>query len=432
MRLNKFLTYKIMLLAGLVSAEAMAFAPTNFFPPYDPNLRLANAPAGNPFRIGVNVEWGQGRHARNWNGDKVNVLQVYDQDQSTIAMLEQPSPELEANPDFITLRDMLRIFGARDDGIRGHVLFRGKFEQWDVTPYVRYVLPLCITGQLALAVALPFRHASISDLSYQDLTQDRGCQDNKTKELLTGSVDTLKRVVKDLGNLNLDSWSKSGIGDLVATLGWSNDYPQDKDGLENVELSAFFGVSVPTGLKKDEDRAFSFAFGNDGAWSIPFGIAIDLDFKYYISLGAAANFEVIFDNTKTRRLVTEANQTEFLLLNKGRATIDHGFLWKFYLYLQGFHFWRGLSLKAAYEYVKHDDDRITPKSDDFNASVANAAFSLKEWNMHHMIFQLNYDTFQECKGMWFMPQFSVFYKLPIYGKGIINPATVGGQIAINF
>ena len=432
MRLNNFLKYKALFFTLLMSVEAIAFAPNNFFPPYDPALHLPNAPECNPFRIGVNVEWGKGKHSRNLHGKKRNVLQVYDDDQSTLAMIEQPGPDLLADPDFIILRDTLRIFGARDDGVRGHVLFLGRFEQLDVTPHVRYVLPIDIAGELAISVALPFRYARVGDISFKDLTLANGCQDDKTEELLTQSFDDLKNLVKKFGNLNLDPWNAHGLGDLAVTLDWSNNYPQDKDGLENVDLNAFVGFTAPTGLKKNEDRAFSMAFGHDGAWSIPFGIGLDLDFKYCIAIGGAAHFEYVFDDTKTRRLKTHESQTEFLLLNKGRATKEHGLLWKFYLYLQAYHFLGGLSAKAAYEYVKHDDDRLTPKSDNFNASVANSAKSLEEWNMHHFIFQLNYDCFKDCSSLCVKPQLSFFYKLPIYGKGIINPQTIGGQIAFNF
>lgn len=431
MRLNNFFNVALLIML-LVGTHLNAFAPTNFFPPYDPNLRLAHAPKTSPFRAGVNVEWGKGKHARNWDGKKRNVFSVYDDDLSTIAMLEQPAPAIEALPEFIAVRDTLRIFGARDDGIRGHVSLNGEFEQFDVTPHVQYVLPFYRYGRFALQLALPIRHARIHATSFADETLDLGAFDTKTKELLTNSFATLSSFVKNVGKLNLDNWSHTGLGDFAFTIEWSQDYAQDRDGLENVELYAFVGFTAPTGLEKDEDYAFSMAFGHDGAWSLPFGIGLDLDFKYHIALGASAQFEATFDHTKVRRIKTHQNQTDFLLLNKDRATKEFGLLWKFYLYMQAYHFCRGLSFKTAYEYVKHDDDSITPKSDDFNASVANSARSLEEWNSHSIIFQLNYDTFYECKNFWLQPQISFFYKLPVYGKSVLNPPTIGGQVAINF
>jgi hypothetical protein len=245
-------------------------------------------------------------------------------------------------------------------------------------------------------------------------------------------TDDIKQTAKTLGNLDLGEWSDTGLGDLVVTLDWSNDYPQEKQSLRNVELHAFLGLSTPTGRERDEDRAFSIALGNDGAWSLPFGLGIDLDFKYRIALGAEAQFEVIFDDTKVRRIKTEEHQTEFLLFNKERVTKDHGLSWRFYLYLQGFRFWRGFSLKGAYEYAKHDSDRLTPKSDRVSATVANGSRTLNEWNMHHFVFQLNYDFFKETGNFAITPQLSFFYKLPITGQRVINPHTIGGQLVVNF
>jgi len=146
-------------------------------------------------------------------------------------------------------------------------------------------------------------------------------------------------------------------------------------------------------------------------------------------LGLDAQFEVVLDDSKDRRMKTHPYQTEFLLLNKGRSTKEHGLTWKFYLYAQAFQFWRGLSLKAAYEYIKHDNDRLSPKTDDFNANIANTARSLEEWYTHNLIFSLNYDFFK-CKRI--KPQLSLFYKLPLTGKRVVMPQTLGGQLTLNF
>jgi hypothetical protein len=425
-------------------SSAGAFAPTNFFPPYDPALRLPHAPFGDPLRIGVNVECGSTDQCRNWDGKKENVLRIYECSQSTIAMLENPTCCVQSE-ELSAIQNNLRVAGGAwrvggvggggvwDDGNRGHILLSGDFAQLDVTPHIRWVLPgKDLPGRFALSVSLPIRYAHLHNVRHCDLTGSGKegvlpAWDQAVKDILTSDIEN---IAKRLGCIDWSDWDATGLGDLVVMFDWWKVFAQNRDSLKDVELHALFGLSCPTGLEKDENKAFSFAFGNDGAWSIPFGIGLDLIFDFHIILGLDAQFEVILDDSKDRRMKTHPYQTEFLLLNKGRATKEHGLTWKFYLYLQAFHFWRGLSLKAAYEYLKHDNDRLSPKTDDFNANIANSARSLEEWNTHNAIFSLNYDFFEEFKRV--KPQLSLFYKLPLTGKKVIMPYTFGGQLAFNF
>jgi hypothetical protein len=425
-----------------VSSMLCAFAPTNFFLPFDPALRLPPAPHRDPFRIGVNAEYGDTKHCRNWDGNKRDLLQVNNDTEAVIPMFEEPV-SIEDVDAFLAVKTKLHLAGGCsrtggttgcgmfDDGVAGHLRLHGKFEQIDVTPHVRYVLPLKLfPGDLALSAYLPIRHAHVHGIDEHDLTKNVLDWDQELHTV----TDDIKNFIKHYGNLSWNDWSATDLGDLVVLLEWGKDFPQKKDDLKNVDLHAFIGVSCPTGREKDENKAFSLALSNnDGAWSMPMSIGIDLDFKQHIALGAEANFEVLFDHTRTRRLKTEIHQTEFLLLNTGRATKDHGLTWKFYLYLQAYRFWRGLSLKAAYEYTKHDSDHLTPKSDNFSSSIINSAHSLGEWFRHEFIFTLNYDFFaKECRKCVIKPQLSLFYKLPVSGKKIIMPQTFGGQLAINF
>jgi hypothetical protein len=145
-------------------------------------------------------------------------------------------------------------------------------------------------------------------------------------------------------------------------------------------------------------------------------------------------FEMLafFDQKRERRLKTDENQTDFLLLHKGIATKSFGFSYKFNLFVQAQRFLGGLSAMVAYQFFRHDDDKLTAESNDFSYHIINSAHSLHEWGMQNFVFQLNYDFFKECKNSWFKPQISLFYKLPITGKRVINPETFGGQIAVNF
>lgn len=441
----KFLkTLRLVPIALIIGSMLGAFAPTDFFAPFDPALRLPPAPHRDPLRLGINVEYGDTSRSRNWEGDRRDLLQVNDDTESALAMFEGNQVTVNNIDDFLDIKTQLHLSGGCsrsggttgcrvfDDGAAGHLKLSGKFEQLDVTPHVRYVLPLKLfPGDLALSAHLPIRHAKVHKIHWEDWTETSLDWDLNIHELVT---DNIKTFVKTYGDLDWNDWSATDVGDLVFLLDWGKDFPQKKDDLKNVDLHAYIGVSCPTGREKDEDKAFSVALSNnDGAWSMPLGIGIDLDFKQHIALGAEADFEVLFDHTRNRRLKTDVHQTEFLLLNKGRATKDHGLTWKFYLYLQGYRFWRGLSLKAAYEYTKHDSDNLTPKSDNFSSPVINTAHSLGEWFLHEFIFSLNYDFFaKECKKCVVKPQLSLFYKIPVSGKKIIMPQTIGGQFAISF
>lgn len=432
-RKHKILKCRAAIFALSVCAgNAHAFAPTNFFVPYDPNLRLPSV-QDETFRLGLNLEYGSAHSGRNWDGHKANVLQLYDATEATLPMLMNPTTTLTAS--HAEVATLLQKWTAaptypNDDGIRGHIAFTGEFSQIDATLCGSYNLPLQLeTGQISLDGYLPLRNTEVKNIEFVDQTKRIMNADLMVHEDLT---DNLATRLTELGDIDIHHSSLSGIGDLVIMLNWHNVYNQNNESLKNVELFGKIGLSIPTGQQRKVDKVFSIPLGNDGAWGMPMGLGIALEYDYNIRLGADVDFLILFDKTKTRRLKTEEHQTDFLLLNKGKATKDHGLTWKFNLYAQGYRFWRGLSTKATYEYIKHDDDRLTAKSDEFSYHVINTATSLKEWNTHALIFSLNYDFIHECEKSGIIPQVNIFYKLPIAGKRVINPETFGGQIAVNF
>jgi len=281
-------------------------------------------------------------------------------------------------------------------------------------------------------VHLPLRWRKIEDIQFKDLSKNvlpmvpYYYQQNYTK-----SFDIFNTKMKELGNLDFGECDKSGIGDLVVMLEWLRSFKQNKEALKNVDLFLKIGLSCPTGKERDIDKVFSMPLGNDGAWGMPIGFGLGLDFSNKIRAGGDVEFFILFDETKERRLKTSSDQTEFLLLNKGRATLDSGLTWKFNIFLQAYRFYKGLSLKLDYEYIKHDDDTLYEKTDTFDRTIINTANSLKEWNTHNLIFQANLDFFM-WKSVLTRPQLSLFYKYPIAGKNIINMGTFGGQLGFNF
>ena len=429
-----------MLLVGsiLPSVAINAFAPTNFFRPTDQALRLST-PKETNFQIGTIAEVGNKSTGRNWDTKRRSILALHDDTQKAIPMfinaVGTTKTKISADQYKVHAAGLLLVDDTEKK--RGHQKLTGNFKEMDFTIFGSYDLPFeSIPGKLSVKVHVPISYKKISSVGIADQTRSdqtiQGPQmlDKATKKHIT---DSLVSNVKTWGNLDLSAWDKAGLGDVVMTLNWHNKYKQNKEYLKSVGLFMYTGFSFPTGKEKDEDKAFSMSLGQgDGAWGIPLGLGMDLDFIHNIKAGINVDFIGFFDKTRTRRMKTDEKQTEFLLLNKGEATKEAGLTWQFDLFLQAYHFIGGLSAKVDYQFVKHDDDKLSPKNNDFSYSTINTASSLKEWNIHNLIFSVGYDFFREARDMLIVPQIHAFYKLPVAGKNIVDNNTFGGQFAFNF
>lgn len=404
------------------------FAPSNTFAPYDPNLRLPKC-SNMRIHLGANAEYGQSNSARNWEGDKHNVLQIHDKCQDAITMLKNPSCAIKDKVTSV-YDELYSAWGSQI--LSAPLCLQGEYRELNLTFFGKYFFKNFIGGDLGIDVHIPVLWKKIENVKWNPITRAANpLIPNYFQQKYLASCQDFNTLIKDLGNLTFDDWSKSGIGDVVVMLEWLKSFKQNKEALKNVDLYLKVGLSCPTADKRDIDQAFSMSLGNDGALGLPLGFGIYLDFKRNIRVGGDVDFLVLFNETHERRLKTSSDQTEFLLLNKGDATLDPGLTWKFNIFLQAYHFYKGLSLKLAYEYIKHDQDTLYEKCDIYDRIIINSANSLKEWNTHNLIFQINLDSFMWEKAIT-RPQISLFYKLAITGRNVINMDTFGGQIGFNF
>jgi hypothetical protein len=436
-------TISALLAIGTISGICNAFVQSNFFRPYDSALRLPLLKKSEreslwlgDFHVGAQMEYGSRSSGRNWDNKRRNILQLHGDTQSIIQMLKEPVGNAVAKID-----DILFQLGLPEDvGNIGKIKLFGDYKEFDINLHGSYKLPVksFMPGDLLLSLYLPITHKKISGFRYEDLTPTEPglglyAGHVEAARKVAEGVATLKEGLSKFGNLDISDWKKTGIGDIALLLEWQNRYRQDKEFLKNVYLRVKGGVSIPSGSQKDEDKAFSMPLGFDGAWGIPLGMGMELDYIHNIRAGIDVDFLILFDKTRMRRLKTHVHQTELLLLNKGEATKEYGLTWQFHLFLQVYHLWRGFSAGSAYQFVKRDDDRLSPKYNDFSFSTVNSANSLKEWVAHNILFKVNYDFFEEEGKNWpIAPQVSLFYKLPIAGKNIIDNHTVGMQLAMNF
>lgn len=356
----------------------------------------------------------------NEDGQAVNVLSLWSPDQDALAMLN-------GFPDDSPITALRLALDAIDDGTRGHIFFDGKLRldfggaiggRW-------YFLP-----HAWITAYLPVYKAQLTDVTQMDLTQMLTASDIRVKNLLTNN---LSNVLSDFSDgLALSGWRRTGLGDLNTMVEWLFDFPQERPLLKNVTLDGRVGFTWPTGLKSDPDKLFAFPYGFDGAVGILYGGGLDVMLSYCFKAGFDVQLLSLFGNTRERRIRTATDQTDLLLLAKAPAYKDFGLIQRFNLYVQAYHFYRGFSFLAGYQFLKKGQDRLELETCAFNNEIANTAASLEEWIVHSVECNLHYDVNADCPDAWIAPQISLFARLPFGGKRAAAFKTVGLMIAFDF
>ena len=457
--------------------QIFAFAATNFFRSHDYALRLPEV-GKKKITIGLlNGEYGKSSTGENIHGREKNILQLRHDTQSALSMLANPVATKDEATNlavkrleglFLSPNGLYAVAGGCTDAHpRGHIKMTGEFEGWDVTLFGKYTFLQGkgddFPGKLSLAVHVPILHKKVNfNEKYEDQTLAvesgnghavPGDADWETRNRVTNE---LIKNVKTWGDLELANWDETGLGDVALMLEWEKTYDtatcdekKAKGGLDyrkagskkkdkkskffdTATLYAKFGVLFPTGKEKDEDKAFSMPLGSDGAWGLPFGFGMCVNVWKWIKLGVDVDFLYLFDESRTRRLKTYANQTEFLMLNKGHASKEHGLTWQAHLYTQLFRPFKWFSLMAGYQYLYHGGDSLYTSNENFDHGVINSDKSLLDWHQHNIIFRANLDFFDQPDDSDWLFQMSAFYKLPLSGEHIIDVATFGGQFAVSF
>ena len=406
---------KISIVIGLLYSVSALAVPFVDRAPFDINFRshIQRVKKHELLLIPSFAFSGQGRNS---HGHKVNPLQYLQTTQDALAMLKGfPVGSIEDQ-----IAQQINVYD--DDGVRGHFVLDGKYSFESVVCGYSYHL----FDEWSLRARIPFVSAGIHDITWTDETLNETYDDMLTHQLVT---DQLASNVKTWGDLRITDWRATGPGDLTTYIQWERVFLQEKAWLKEVAVNGRLGMCFPTGKRKDEDVAFSYAFGNDGAWAVPFGAGIDLKFKKLLRVGIDVAFEHMFSHTKNRRIMTDPAQTDFLFLQKAHARKEYGITQMFNLFLEP-QLFNTVTVRFAYQHTKHGNDRLYLLGNDFSAITANKAVGLKEWTTHNAFIQVRYDN-RGVRGL-ISPIVSVFAQLPFNGKRSLNAPTVGFNLAIHF
>jgi hypothetical protein len=366
------------------------------------------------------AEAGVGSQAFNEEGCCANPLRIWNTNQNTIKMLY-------GFPEDSAIGQLSSRIDADDDDLRGRVLLDGCLTLKYNADFALRWRPF---EHFIIGAYLPIRRMQLSNVCFRDLTGNTQDQDLRVKDLLTN--DLVANVFR-LGGLCIGPWERSGLGDLTFLAEWVSDFPQAKPFLRNVRLDARLGLTLPTGLKTDEDLLFAVPFGNDGATGIIFAGGLQTFLGRYMRAGVDVELLSLFGNTRERRIKTNIDQSDLLLLEKTCVYKDWGLTQQFNLYVEFWQFLRGVTCKVDYQFTKHGDDQLSVCSNTFSTYIANTARNLEGWTAHHFIFKLGYDFgYDPSKEMRAKPYLALYAKVPVNGRQSALFTSFGALAAIDF
>ncbi len=411
---------KQILLFFVVWGSVQQMYGMNMLRPYDTLIRPAYT-HNYPFQFSLFAQVGFADKA--YNDDSCsNALRIWNCDQNALTMLD-------GFPSTSAVGQKRIEIDANDDGTRGHFLVSG-----DLKSHFSGALGIrTFFGESwSLSAYLPMYSMELDGVCWQDQTKNVSDEDARVKSLLT---DNFLANICSLGEgLDLGGWKRTGIGDLTVFGEWFHDFPQPKPLLKNVRVNLRAGLSLPTGLRQDEDKILAIPFGNDGAVGLPFGVGLDFHFIFYLRAGFDVQLTHVFGNTRSRRIKTNENQTDLLLLQKMDVYKDFGMTQQFNLYAQAYKFVKGFSLLLGYQFLKHGQDEVSLcANSSFSSTVANDAEHLKERIIHQVVLRADYEIgslFSDESRIY--PRISVYAQLPFNGKRVAVTSNIGLTIGIDF
>ncbi len=349
----------------------------------------------------------------NTSGEKVAIPQYLDATQNGLAMVKGG----QSGTQIAALGTLLA--GAGDDGIRGHFVVDGDYKR-SVTATLGALYS--VTDNWWVSAFLPVISASFKHIVWLDQTQGVTPEDVLFENLL--GIDFFNQVEQLSNGLSLEEWEKTGTGDLSLWVGWHQKFNQQKEWIKQVTPHIRAGITCPTGVKKDENKSFFLPFGNDGAAGLQVGFGLTVNLKELFNIGMDIEILHAFSTTRERRIKTDANQTESLLLTKTLVSKDPGLVSRFNLFGEIVPTdW--LQARVQYSYSKQSDSHLYPISNTFSATIANTATSLQGFTTHSVVGVV--EIAGSNYSCW-IPDMMIGFTHPFHGKRCMQ----ADQLSIGF
>lgn len=364
---------------------------------------------------------GKAKKAKNSNHCCVPLLDIYGTQNLRSLGEGVPNKDLSTYPDL--LMSLLSQIPACNNQF-GRYSFCGTFKGFDAD----FMITQNFTHGLFATIDIPVKSLCINSITSKDLSPVAPAVPNQGNQIWQAFQVELPEILKKY-DLSLGSWKKSGVGDISIMLGWTRNDTRTEH-LDFVDYTLQAGVLVPSAAQRNPNIVFSLPLGYDGHVGMPLIADVGLGLYDWLTFCLHLDTVVLFNKTKDIRMKTSPAQSGFIKLAKGRATINPGFIVNAGGLLKADHVLKGFSLGIGYTFSYKGHDTLYPcDCTTFNSFVASDDEMYKEWTMHTIHLQADYDLNHED---WVVgPRLGLFCDWYVGGKRSFITHTYGGMLGFD-
>jgi hypothetical protein len=209
-----------------------------------------------------------------------------------------------------------------------------------------------------------------------------------------------------------------GIGDIIATLGWTYSY-QETEELDFIDLTFQAGGLIPT-AQRSATQLFSLPLGNSGhPGFIINGVAGWGAFEW---LTIGCGMTALFSGAKAQSIIIKEHNSDILLKNS--AIAHPGTFLAIESFVKADHFIRGLSFGVGYSYCKQSKTRYTKSQALAQSIIISTDPSSRKSFQHALHLYTEYDFTKN--GWTFGPRIGLTYNFVVGGKNCFKTAFIQG------
>lgn len=372
--------------------------------------------------VRLSVSGGTSSKARNGDGTKVELLNLYGDEETAYMFHGVDLSYLTGN--LLILGQNLQVKDLTNKSATfGNVRWSGKMNMFSG----KLSIQRHISDHFSMKVSAPFHHFNIKNTSAVDLTAANEIDGDVIAA--TANFDALLAAY----NIHAGDVKDFSFGD-IQMFNCLHFTREADETLGQATVSIASGITLPTARQRKLTEAFYVPMGNNG--HVGFPMAVDATLSVHKNATFTVHFgsEMFLKHDGVFRMKTDINQNGFIKLATGQAREKLGYKCDVNGGIHMHDDSKEYGLGVEYRWERQGKTTLVPfDTANFDETIVNSDSMLQTWQRHNIVVKASFaPQWDEANHESACPRFSFSYTQPIKGKRIFNTNMFAGSLGLDF